>query len=245
MFKNFNFLLTFIRSIMYRLRYFIFYLPARRRNRMKNKIFLFSTCLLLGCFTIINASPMQVTWSGTIGFWEGDLFHLAEGDVVVVNAVYDDTSIAAHIYSDGINGIPEYGKGDDVLSQTISDTSKWPILSDANLSYSDNLQAFLDKSVGVQDENYAMVNDTVSGYFTTTAKYEATKIELHSGNTGILGSSISIGDPLGKMNSLWFSELSYTITPYAPGQTPVPEPTTILLFGLGIVGLAGISRKKK
>jgi hypothetical protein len=26
---------------------------------------------------------------------------------------------------------------------------------------------------------------------------------------------------------------------------PVPEPTTILLFGLGILGFAGVSRRKK
>ncbi|WDP88971.1 MAG: PEP-CTERM sorting domain-containing protein [Desulfobacter sp.] len=28
------------------------------------------------------------------------------------------------------------------------------------------------------------------------------------------------------------------------GQTPIPEPSTIILFGIGLLGLAGISRKK-
>ena len=29
------------------------------------------------------------------------------------------------------------------------------------------------------------------------------------------------------------------------GQNPVPEPNTLMLFGIGLLGLIGVSRKKK
>jgi len=38
--------------------------------------------------------------------------------------------------------------------------------------------------------------------------------------------------------------ISNLIFDYAPAATAAPEPTTMLLFGLGILGIAGVSRKR-
>ncbi|MGO9139681.1 MAG: PEP-CTERM sorting domain-containing protein [Syntrophales bacterium] len=44
----------------------------------------------------------------------------------------------------------------------------------------------------------------------------------------------------------WTSPLSGSeFTGYSEGHAPVPEPTTMLLVGLGLVGLAGVRRKFK
>jgi hypothetical protein len=45
--------------------------------------------------------------------------------------------------------------------------------------------------------------------------------------------------PTSSTNSFEIDDLIFS------GSSPIPEPTTILLFGLGLLGLAGVSRKKQ
>ena len=45
----------------------------------------------------------------------------------------------------------------------------------------------------------------------------------------------------------WFGDFKVgdsTLTAWGEAFEPVPEPTTMILFGLGLLGLAGVSRKK-
>ncbi len=44
-------------------------------------------------------------------------------------------------------------------------------------------------------------------------------------------------------HSNWMAGEDYNIS--SINQRPVPEPTTMLLFGLGLLGLAGVNRRKK
>jgi hypothetical protein len=56
--------------------------------------------------------------------------------------------------------------------------------------------------------------------------------------TWVLGASGSISAAKGGQDNFYL--INKTVTP-----PPVPEPTTLLLFGLGLVGLAGIRRMRQ
>ncbi len=78
--------------------------------------------------------------------------------------------------------------------------------------------------------NYSITLDNI----VTTELASFDVLQLYSNPTFLSGS-------LGGENSYSYSMQSHSST----SSAPVPEPATMLLFGLGLLGLAGVNRKKQ
>ncbi len=100
---------------------------------------------------------------------------------------------------------------------------------------------------------------TVTGNFDGSGDQTASiagTIGATSGFFGLVGLSVfdtlqwssNDGNEFGAGESFYVRNFSYTASSGGsgpPGGTPVPEPTTILLFGTGLVGLVGVRLRRK
>jgi hypothetical protein len=211
---------------------------------MKKTFVLTGVALTLFCFTAnSHATLLESTITATVSPYGPIATTIWNtGDSFALTVRFDNESNTMTRWNDGPNGVAEFGGGDDTINEIFYLLSYpgFDFLADAQYSLDPQTSNYQTLLPDLFDTNWAAAyHQTSPEIYIYAYGAEGLKIDIHDNATTGLSGLIyprSIDE-----DGVILSQLEIITRP----ADPIPEPTTMLLFGTGLAGLAGTRIRKK
>jgi hypothetical protein len=168
--------------------------------------------------------------------------------LLLVLAVAGSASALSYSITVDLSG---YGWGNDLITWSHEAPADFEVPFDIINSASITISyKYIDTSIGEDvwlDDTFigTLGTGSISPDYWDSVTFDVSAELYPFANGSLLNFALQVNETKdGHWRDYWFGKSTFDLD-YDNGSAPVPEPATMLLFGIGLLGLVGLSRRKK